>query len=218
MDLDQPKRFAYVLLRPHWGSWLVKGGYAITIYGGLLALILAAQFFGFNSILIPAYFITAALAVIVAIYTAFLFAQAKGRDFWQSPTMAIHMFVHSIMAGIAVYFLMTMTTNYELTWIKYLGIAGIVAIVVNLFTMAIELTTTHPTQDAKTVVSMILKGRYKIQFWFGTILLGNIIPLALLIFGGFSPLIGSIAGISMLIGIYFNNHIWVEAPQRIALS
>ena len=24
MDLDQPKRFAYVLLRPHWGSWLVK--------------------------------------------------------------------------------------------------------------------------------------------------------------------------------------------------
>ncbi|MEL6989703.1 MAG: 4Fe-4S dicluster domain-containing protein, partial [Bacteroidota bacterium] len=32
-DLDQPKRFAYVLLRPHWESWLVKGGYAITLFG-----------------------------------------------------------------------------------------------------------------------------------------------------------------------------------------
>jgi hypothetical protein len=65
---------------------------------------------------------------------------------------------------------------------------------------------------------MILKGRYKNQFWLGAILLGNIIPLGLLIFGGFTPLIGAIAGIAMLIGIYFNNHIWVEAPQRIQLS
>ena len=218
MDLDQPKRFAYVLLRPHWNSWLVKGAYAITVYGGLLALILGAQYFEFSLLLKPAYYITGIVAVIVAIYTAFLFAQAKGRDFWQSPTMAIHMLVHSVMAGIAVYFLITLATDYEMTWIKYLGVAGIISIVVNLFTMAVELTTTHPTQDAKTVVSMILKGRYKNQFWIGTILLGNIIPLGLLIFGGFTPLIGSIAGVAMLIGIYFNNHIWVEAPQRIALS
>jgi Fe-S-cluster-containing dehydrogenase component/formate-dependent nitrite reductase membrane component NrfD len=218
MDLDQPKRFVYVLLRPHWGSWLVKGGYAITIYGGLLALILAAQFFNLEAILVPSYFITGILAVIVAIYTAFLFAQAKGRDFWQSPTMAIHMLVHSIMAGIAVYFLITLVTDFDATWIKYLGIVGIITMAINLFTMAVELTMTHPTQDAKTVVSMILKGRYKNQFWLGAILLGNIIPLGLLIFGGFTPLIGAIAGIAMLIGIYFNNHIWVEAPQRIQLS
>ena len=39
MDLDQPKRFVYVLLRPQWKSWLVRGGYSITVYGGLLALL-----------------------------------------------------------------------------------------------------------------------------------------------------------------------------------
>ncbi|MCI5081725.1 MAG: 4Fe-4S dicluster domain-containing protein, partial [Saprospiraceae bacterium] len=38
MDLDRPDRFLYVLLRPHWGSWLVKGGYSITLYGGFLTL------------------------------------------------------------------------------------------------------------------------------------------------------------------------------------
>ena len=37
-DLDQPSRFIYVLLRPHWKSWLVRGGYTITVYGGLLTL------------------------------------------------------------------------------------------------------------------------------------------------------------------------------------
>ncbi|HSR50753.1 MAG TPA: 4Fe-4S dicluster domain-containing protein, partial [Acidobacteriota bacterium] len=37
-DLDQPARFAYVLLRPQWRAWLVRGAYIITAYGGLLTL------------------------------------------------------------------------------------------------------------------------------------------------------------------------------------
>jgi Fe-S-cluster-containing dehydrogenase component/formate-dependent nitrite reductase membrane component NrfD len=218
MDLDQPKRFAYVLLRPHWNSWLVKGAYAITVYGALLAFIVVAPFLNLESTLRPVFLLTGLIAVIVATYTAFLFAQAKGRDFWQSPTMAIHMLVHSLMAGISVYFIIALITGSDANWLTYLGIAGITALVVNLGTLLAELTTTHPTQDAKTVVRMILKGRYKNQFWLGAILLGNIAPLALLTFAGFTPLIGTIAGILMLAGIYFINHIWVEAPQRIALS
>ena len=34
VDLKQPKRFLYVLLRPQWQSWLVRGAYIITAYGG----------------------------------------------------------------------------------------------------------------------------------------------------------------------------------------
>ena len=218
MDLDQPKRFAYVLLRPHWGSWLVKGAYAITLYGGLLTLILAAQYFEWRELLSPLYIITGITAVIVAIYTAFLFAQAKGRDFWQSPTLSFHMLIHSLMAGVAVYFIFSLNTKVTLDWMSYLAMAGIFTIIINLFTMAIELNTTHPTKDAKTVVKMILKGRYKNMFWFGTILIGNIIPIALLCFGWADPIMGTIAGLLMLAGIYINNHIWVEAPQRIPLS
>ena len=30
VDLKQPKRFLYVLLRPQWQSWLVRGAYIIT--------------------------------------------------------------------------------------------------------------------------------------------------------------------------------------------
>ncbi len=33
VDLKQPKRFLYVLLRPQWQSWLVRGAYIITAYG-----------------------------------------------------------------------------------------------------------------------------------------------------------------------------------------
>ena len=218
MDLDQPMRFAYVLLRPHWGSWLVKGGYIITAFGGLVTAILLAQYFSFGSVLLPLYLITGVVAVFLAIYTAFLFAQAKGRDFWQSPTLAVHMLMHSIMAGLAVYLLFTLVTNTPMEWLDYLVWASLGAITFNLFILGVELMTTHPTKDAKTVVHMILKGRYRNMFWIGTLLVGNIIPLLLLGFFEVSTTVTVITACLMLLGIYFNNHIWVEAPQRIPLS
>ncbi len=217
MDLDQPKRFAYVLLRPHWGSWLVKGGYSITLYGGLLTLIAAALFFDWSSILSFANWITAGAAVVVAIYTAFLFAQAKGRDFWQSPSLALHMLVHSLMAGAAAFALLTLFTETSASWNIYLTNLMYATIGFNLLTLLLELTTTHPTEDAKRTVNMIVKGRYARLFYGGVILVGNLLPIGLLLFGGSSLFLG-LAGALVLLGIYFTEHIWVEAPQRIPLT
>src|SRR5262249_55147673 len=42
-DLKQPRRFLYVLLRPQWRSWLVRGAYALTAYGAVLTLWLIAR-------------------------------------------------------------------------------------------------------------------------------------------------------------------------------
>ena len=144
MDLDQPKRFAYVLLRPHWGSWLVKGGYSITAYGGLLTLLLAIVYFDWYSLLGLVSWLTALASVMVAIYTAFLFAQAKGRDFWQSPTLALHMLVHSIMAGAAVFAIIGLFTETSMGWSDYLVYLLYGAIGFNLVTMLFELTN-HPS-------------------------------------------------------------------------
>lgn len=215
-DLDRPDRFLYVLLRPHWGSWLVKGGYAITVYGGVLSLLLAAEYFNWDALVTPLIVVSFVFAIVVAVYTAFLFAQAKGRDFWQSPTLALHMVIHSLMAGAAVYMLLTSLSVIDGTFDNYLRTFGIISIVANLVTIAVELLTTHPTTDAKMVVSMITKGRYKNEFWFVTILIGNLIPLALLMFN-YSDMTAMISAIALLIGIYSSNKIWVEAPQRISL-
>ncbi|NRB51944.1 MAG: polysulfide reductase NrfD [Saprospiraceae bacterium] len=217
MDLDQPKRFAYVLLRPHWGSWLVKGGYSITLYGGLLTVIAAALFFDWTSVLSIANGLTAVAAVVVAIYTAFLFAQAKGRDFWQSPSLALHMLVHSLMAGAAAFALLTLFMETSASWNSYLTNLMYATIGFNLLTLLLELTTTHPTEDAKRTVNMIVKGRYARLFYGGVILVGNLLPIGLLLLGG-SPVFLGLAGVLVLVGIYCTEHIWVEAPQRIPLS
>lgn len=216
MDLDRPDRFLNVLLRPQWNSWLVKGGYTITIFGLLVTVWGVNTWFDLGIPEKPLMWITAVFAIMLAIYTAFLFAQAKGRDFWQSPSLALHMLVHSVMAGVAIFILASLFSGNE-GWMSILKTTLIVALVVNLFTMITELTMTHPSTSAHTVVKMITKGRYKNLFWFGVIAVGNIIPLALLVFAPSATML-VVASVLVLLGIYATEKIWVEAPQRIPLA
>ncbi|MBT8273944.1 MAG: polysulfide reductase NrfD [Bacteroidia bacterium] len=216
MDLDRPDRFLNVLFRPQWKSWLVKGGYTLTLFGLLVTLWGANTWFDLGIPETPILWVTAFFAVVLAIYTAFLFAQAKGRDFWQSPSLILHMLVHSIMAGASAFVLASLIGGIE-DWMQILNGTLIIAVIINVFTIISELTITHPTTAAKTVVTMITKGRYKKWFWLGTILIGNMIPLGLLFFG-FKDWSTVIASVLILIGIIITEKIWVEAPQRIPLA
>src|SRR5213078_3013253 len=96
-------RFLYVLLRPQWRSWLTRGAYIITAYGGLLTAWVVLSYLGYVKPLRYIEPIAIVLALLTAVYTSFLFAQAKGRDFWQSPMLGLHMLIHSVMAGGAVF-------------------------------------------------------------------------------------------------------------------
>ena len=216
-DLDRPDRFLNVLLRPQWNSWLVKGGYAITAYGGLLTAVAVSQYFNWEILIAVLYWLTAFVAVIVAIYTAFLFAQAKGRDFWQSPTLSIHMLVHSFMAGASIFLIIAPFIGSSIDWSSFLTVTLSICISINLITLLFELATEHPTEDARRTVQMILKGRYKYKFWFGVVVLGNIVPIVLVLLAP-GAILSAIAGILVIAGIYFTEEIWVEAPQRIPLS
>lgn len=217
-DLDRPDRFLNVLFRPQSKSWLVKGGYAISLYGAFLVLYGVAVALEWGAATAFIQWGTAIFAVLVAVYTAFLFAQAKGRDFWQSPSLSLHMLVHSFMAGASVYAVLLLFLNYNPEWLMYLKNVFYVAIGVNLFTLLMELTMPHPTDDAKRVVKMITRGRYQGKFWGGVVVLGNVLPIALLAFAGSNPILMAVAGVAVLIGIYYTEHIWVEAPQRVPLS
>ena len=217
-DLDRPDRFLYVLLRPHWNSWLVKGGYAITIYGGLLTLLGVSLYFDWSAVFDVASYFTGAIALVVAIYTAFLFAQAKGRDFWQSPTLSLHMVVHSIMAGASLFLLISLFTETATAWVEFVKNVLFVSLIINVATIVIELMTTHPTMDAKLTVKSILKGHYRTQFWIGIILIGNIIPILLIPIAGFNSMAIATTALLTLIGIYITENVWVEAPQKIPLS
>jgi formate-dependent nitrite reductase membrane component NrfD len=143
-------------------------------------------------------------------------AQAKGRDFWQSPTLPLHMLVHSVMAGAAIFSLASLIFGQE-SWMQLIRTTAIIALVVNLFTIITELTITHPTTAAKVVVKMITKGRYKIVFWAVSIVIGNLVPLALFL-SNQNDLITGLGGLCILVGILATEKIWVESPQRVPLA
>lgn len=216
MDLGRPDRFLNVLFRPQFKSWLSRGAYIITAYGGILTLWLIASYFNWELVLKIIEPIGIILALLTAIYTAFLFAQAKGRDFWQSPMLGLHMIIHSLMAGFAVFLIALPILNVNIGFRMVLIFFSIAVLIFHLISLAIELTTTHTTDDAHQTVKMITSGEFSRKFWLGMIFVGNTVPLFLFLTG--QVWLFALAGFLILIGLWFAEDIWVKAPQRIPLS
>ncbi|MCB0533953.1 MAG: polysulfide reductase NrfD [Lewinellaceae bacterium] len=214
-DLDQPKRFLYVILRPQWRSWLVRGGYALSLFGGVLTLQLAGGVLGMEILVSWLVIPGLLLALVVAVYTAFLFAQARGRDFWQSPVLPLHMIIHSLMAGAAMFILLDGAGFVNIG--DRLTTVFVAAIAANLIILAIELYTTHPTADAKAVVKMITKGKYRQEFWM-VLLACNALPALALYLDPLNTITQVLASVLVLWGIYRLEKIWIEAPQKVALA
>src|SRR6266581_6948222 len=104
-DLEHPGRFHLIFTRPQWKSWLVKGAFIIAGYSIVLATHFIASLL--HSISIQQWLMPAGipLSILTAVYTAYLFAQAKGRDLWQNPLLPPHLLVQSLLLGSATSFL-----------------------------------------------------------------------------------------------------------------
>ena len=125
-DLEHPERFWMVLLKPQWRSWLVRGGFVITGYGGLLAAHLGATWMGRADVTPLFGWIGGPLAAMTAVYTAYLFAQARARDLWQSPLLPAHLLVQALLAGAGVLMLIVSdpSLSQPITVLFRLSLAG----------------------------------------------------------------------------------------------
>ena len=101
-DLEHPGRFWMIFARPQWRSWLVKGGFVIGGYSLVLALQFVSGMAGGSGVQAWLAVAGAPLAALTAVYTAYLFAQAKARDLWQNPLGPVHMVVKALLLGAAL--------------------------------------------------------------------------------------------------------------------
>ena len=206
-DLDRPDRFLYVLLRPQWRSWLVRGAYIITTFGFIVMLLLIDHFFAMG--IGGLWSIGAIFSVLGAIYTAFLFSQAKARDLWQSPwSGSVHMLVHAVMAG-SVSLMMIEPGSVHLMAIvlKY-------AIVLNLVIFFKEFAFHSGTPDTQKAIRGMTKGYFSSYFWIGVIV-GNILPVLVI---QTIPDHAIVAGVMTLVGIFLTEFVRIRVPQMIPLS
>jgi len=105
IDLDRPERFLYVMLRPNWDSWLVKGAYILSGYGGVLALSAGVMILDLDRSFLTYLAIAGVpLALLTGVYTAWLLMQAKGRSWSEDSLLPAKFLVETLAIGAAVFF------------------------------------------------------------------------------------------------------------------
>lgn len=228
-DLEKPDRFIYILLRPQWRSWLTRGALILIAFSALTGIWwalevgtalgwweLAAQLRSWML------WLDLPLAVGVAVYTAFLFAQAEGRDLWQSPLLPFHLTIQAFVAGSGALLVLNLFLDYGDDLLSITRVTFIVALLIDLFvTMIGEFSVPHASEIAARAAHEISHGKYRRHYWIGGITIGHVVPLLLLIMSSSlvdSPVLGVIAGLCAIVGLFAYEYAFVMAPQEIPNS
>ncbi len=217
LDLKRPERFLYLLFRPNWRSWLVWGGWILMAHGLLGAAWLAAGWAQNKAALVALGWPVVAVAAASAGYSAFLFGQAEGRDFWQSPLVLPQLLVAAATAGCASLLLAALAVGGDPRVAEGLGIALWFSLAVSALVLFAEAFTAHATQDAARAARLITRGPYRVRFWWGVVLGGTAAPLALLL----DPSLPAASGAAALLtlgGLWLWEDIWVRAGQALPIS
>jgi formate-dependent nitrite reductase membrane component NrfD len=206
-DLEHPARFLLIFTRPQWRSWLVKGAFIIAGYSLILALHFFAALIGNKALPLLLIIPGLPLAALTAIYTAYLFAQAKARDLWQNPLLPPHLLVQSLLLGSAA--LMPFALWFDSAAITPLAWTLGATSLIHLLMVWGEVSLTHPTAHARLAVREMTRGRYAAFFWTGIVL-----TLAAV----FAPLVGVAASPLALVGLALHEHAYVQSGQSVPLA
>jgi formate-dependent nitrite reductase membrane component NrfD len=206
-DLEHPGRFALIFLRPQWRSWLVRGAFVIAGYGAVLALHAAGAAAERPDLLGALRWAGIPLAAFTAVYTAYLFAQAKARDLWQSPLLPPHLLVQAVLAGAAA--LLPVAAAVDPEAVPALARTLAAAAGAHLLLVAGELTLTHATAHARLAVHEMTRGRHRAAFRLGVA--ATAVALA-------APWMGAWAAPFALLGLFAYEHAYVQAGQAVPLA
>lgn len=219
VDLKRPERFLFILMRPNWRSWLAKGSYVLLAYQVMLAVWMLLGFLerptGVGLVVV-----TAPLAVLSASYTAWLFAQAKGRVLWMKRGFAAQLFFQAVIAGSA--FLLVITSLmpdllgapvHNLVHVLLIGLAGHLG-----FTLAESLLSpVGREREYQRAARLLSHGPYARVHWLGGVGLGVVLPALLVLTLPAGPAL-ALAGVAALVGLALSEHAFVRAGQALPIS
>src|SRR5256714_11472869 len=227
-DLEHPARFYMIFTRPQWKSWLVKGAFIIAGYSIVLALHFVGSLLGSRSLQTWLMIAGLPLSILTAVYTAYLFAQAKARDLWQNSLLPPHLLLQTLLLGSAVILptsalqgTRTISAFVDLIPLAFVASLWILAVTGLLHLLMIwgEITLTHATAHARVAIWEMTRGRYRRAFWIGLVLsaLGGALPW-LAILGYLNPSFGTAGSPLALIGLMLYEHAYVQAGQSVPLA
>jgi Fe-S-cluster-containing dehydrogenase component/formate-dependent nitrite reductase membrane component NrfD len=226
-DLKQPKRFIYLLdpRKINRTSWLAIGGIFLGLgsaVAGVWFLIGAADLLNladYTSWLSLLAWPAIPVGAMVAGYTAFLFGQAEGRDLWQSPVLFWHLLAQAAMVGAGALLVVGAAIGTDAATMQWLAWALIAGVVAHLLITAVEFGGNHSTRNAQIAAHSITHGRYRLQFWGGSIFLtviGGLIALPTALGG--EIILAALAGLIVQPALVLHERVFVMAAQDPPLS
>ena len=155
------------------------------------------------------------LAGLTAVYTAYLFAQAKGRDLWQNPLLPPHFLVQSLLAGTAA--LVPAAAAWEPAALADLLWILSATSLLHLLLVAGETTLTHGTAHTHLAARELTRGRYAMLFWVGAVLVTGAVAAPWLAATS-APWLGTVSAGGALVGLLAFEHAYVQAGQAVPLA
>jgi Fe-S-cluster-containing dehydrogenase component len=134
-DLGRPERFWRLLLRPNPRSWLVRGAWVLMAFGAAVSAALGLRLAGLAAAADAARIVALPLAVLASGYSAWLFAQCRGRDLWIEPGLFGRLVLRAALLGAAVATLLpagAATPRRAGIALALLAVANIVLLVVEM--------------------------------------------------------------------------------------
>lgn len=219
-DLKRPERFYLILTRPNAKSWLVRGTYALMSYGALLSFAFVWSWFEVEPITLGFVFSLPTLfaAALSAAYTGWLFGQAKGRVLWMQQGLWLRLVLQAVAAGAALLILVGPLLALEAE--QQIGLNGtlLVSLGLLLFYTVFEgrLAPRGREEEYARTLALLKRGPYAKEHAFVGLLLGMIVPLALLALTG--GLGSQVAAVCVLIGLCSEKSLLVRAGQALPIS
>jgi len=215
LDLKRPDRFYYILTKGNPTSWLVWGAWILMAYGMVAMAWLLGGLTDNQTLLrllaIPVMLLAAASAG----YSAFLFGQAEGRDFWQSPLLLPQLLVAALVAGGASLILLHVGLGGEPQRMPPLVMGFAMSLVAYGVVLLAELFGAHANVDVSRAARLITRGGLRASFWLWVVGAGVVVPLLLIWFG---PAAAAVAALLSLVGLWVYEDLWVKAGQSLPLS
>lgn len=225
-DLERPERFFSIVLRPQWRSWLTRGAFLLIGFSGLAAVLLLwdalmlwapergpANAAGLRQLLLLAGF---PLALLTSVYTAWLFAQAEGRDLWQNPVLSIQFLVRTFVSGFAALILISTFSGIYQPLLPTLAGGLTISVAIDfLLVWFCEVRSVHVTDTAAMGAKIMTSGPYRKHFWIGGIAVGHAVAALAIMVNG--PILG-VCALAALVGLFYREYAFVMSAQLVPNS
>ena len=142
---------------------------------------------------------------------------------WQSPLLPVHLIIPALMVGSGALLVVGLFISLPAGMNDMLTILFATVLVIDLFvTLVGEFSIPHASEIAAKAAHEISHGRYRRHFWGGSIIVGHLLPLVLLLIAwpldAAGPAVLAIAALAAVAGLYLYEYAFVMAPQEIPNS